>query len=410
MKFDVVVIGGGSAGMAAALTAYENGARVALLERDNRLGGILNQCVHNGFGLKYFKRELTGPEYAEEFVKRVKDKNITVMLNTTVTEVNNSLIVNTISPKGILKIEAKAIILAMGCRERPPAAISLCGTRPAGVLTAGAAQKLINTSGKMVGKNIVIVGSGDIGLIMARRLHYEGAKVLGVYEIAKTPSGLKRNIVQCLNDYDIPLFLGETVTEVVGQDRVEGVYVAKVNDDFSFDMTTKKFIECDTILLSVGLIPENDLIAEFIKMNPLTGGADVDEFCETENPGIFSCGNVLHVHDIVDNVSLEGEIAGKNASLFAAGKLNKGIEKNISYTNNFRYVLPKKVYEGEGFVTLKYRVDKVYRNPTVKVFVGDKLIASRKYTILLPAEMEIIMVDKSKITGDINLTLEVETK
>lgn len=406
MEYDVVVVGGGSAGMAAALKASENKASVLLIERDCRLGGILNQCVHNGFGLKYFKEELTGPEYANAFVEKIKKSNVHVLLNTTVLNISKTLEVKTISPDGLFKIQAKAIVLTMGCRERPAASISLCGTRPAGVLTAGAAQKLINIQGKMIGKNIVIVGSGDIGLIMARRLHFEGANVLGVYEIMPTPSGLKRNICQCLNDYDIPLHLSETVVEVVGQDRVEGVYVAKVNPDFSFDMSTKRLIECDTILLSIGLTPETDLVQNFIKMNQVTNGASVNEYYETSQAGIFSCGNVLHVHDIVDNVTMESEETGKNAALYSQGKLHEGKEIVVSKGKGLRYVVPETVFIGSGIATFKFRVDKIYKNAKIVAKSKGEVIRERQCNILLPAEMENIIIDKSRVKDDLEISIE----
>ncbi len=403
---DVVVIGGGSAGMAAALEVAQSGCSVIILEREARLGGILNQCVHNGFGLKYFKEELTGPEYAQRFANLVKDNKIEVITNATVDNVTDNKVVEYISPKGKDKICAKAIILAMGCRERPAAAISLSGTRPAGVLTAGCAQKLINIYGKMVGKNVVIVGSGDIGLIMARRLHYEGAKVLGVYEIMPTPSGLKRNIAQCLTDYKIPMYLSETVVEVVGQDRVEGVYVAKVNPDFSFDMSTKRLVKCDCILLSVGLSPENDVVSKLIKFNNTTGGAVVDEYCQTSKEGIFACGNVLHVHDIVDNVSFESEVAGKGAVSYIKGTLNTQLPIKVETGDNVRYVVPAVVYQGQGIVTIKFRASKIVRDCRIAVYCGKNLIRKIDKNIVLPAEMESVIVDKSAISGDIKVVVE----
>lgn len=404
--FDVVVIGGGSAGMAAALQVAQGNCSVCLLERESRLGGILNQCVHNGFGLKYFKEELTGPEYAQKFISLVKENKIEVICNATVDNVTDNKVVEYISPKGKDKLQAKAIILAMGCRERPAAAISLSGTRPAGVLTAGCAQKFINIYGKMVGKNVVIVGSGDIGLIMARRLHFEGAKVLGVYEIMPTPSGLKRNIAQCLTDFKIPMYLSETVVEVYGQDRVEGVYVAKVNPDFSFDMSTKRLVKCDCILLSVGLSPENDVVSKLIKFNNTTGGALVDEYCQTSKEGIFACGNVLHVHDIVDNVSFESETAGKGAVNYVNGTLNTQLPVNVICGDNIRYVVPATVYQGQGIVTIKFRVSKIVKNCRIAIYCGKNLIRKLDKQIVLPAEMETIIVDKSAITGDIRVCVE----
>ena len=405
MKVDCLVIGGGSAGMSAALKANEQGVSVLIVEREDRLGGILKQCIHNGFGLKYFKKEMTGPEYANALIEKVKQTNIKVLLETMVNGItkkeDGTYLVSVLSPNGTFSINAKAIVLAMGCRERPSAAISLCGTRPVGVLTAGAAQKIINIDGQMIGKKVVIIGSGDVGLIMARRLYQEGAKVEGVYEIASTPSGLNRNIVQCLNDYNIPLHLGETAVEVLGKDRVEGVVVAKVNPDYSFDMSTKRTIKCDTVLLSVGLVPENDLVSGLIKINNTTGGAIVDDNYMTSAEGIFSCGNVLHVHDIVDDVTLEAETAGALAGQYALNKLVKTKKFNTIAGNGVRYLVPSFVSGGTGFTGLKFRVSRAVKNPKIVVSCNGNIIAERSAKIVLPAQMEQILVDKSKINGDL---------
>ena len=407
MKIDVLVIGGGSAGMSAGIKAYESGASVLIVERENKLGGILKQCIHNGFGLKYFKKEMTGPEYAHALEEKVNKLDIKVLTGTMVTglskKADGSFAVSVISKNGAYIINAKAIVLAMGCRERPSAAISLCGERPVGVLTAGCAQKIINIDGQMIGKKVVIIGSGDVGLIMARRLHYEGAKVEGVYEISSTPSGLNRNIVQCLNDYNIPLHLSETAVEIIGKDRVEGVVVAKVNPDFTFNMKTKRLIKCDTVLLSVGLVPENDLVSNLIKLNNTTGGAVVDDYYMTNIEGIFSCGNVLHVHDIVDDVTIEAEQAGLFAGQFALGNLNKGVKFNTISGNGVRYLVPNFVHAGSGFVSLKFRVTKTFKNPKIVATCGNEIIGERSAKILLPAQMEQIMIDRSKLKGDVKV-------
>lgn len=407
LDFDIAVIGGGSAGMAAALKAAEKGTKVVLIERENRLGGILNQCIHNGFGLNYFKEELTGPEYAGRFEKKVKESNITVMLNTTVMGFENGYKLTILNKDGLQEITAKSIVLSMGCRERPAGAISLCGTRPAGVISAGSAQKMINIYGKMVGKNIVIVGSGDIGLIMARRLHFEGAKVLGVYEILPHPSGLKRNIAQCLTDYNIPLHLSKTVVEVVGKDRVEGVWVAPVKEDFSFDLTKKEFIPCDCVVLSIGLTPENDLAQENgVVQNEITGGAFVDEYLQTNLKGIFSCGNVLHVHDIVDNVTKEAERAGENAAKYVLGELTHSKASNLKNGYGIRYVSPQSYYEGDGIVNVNFRVSKIFENAKIVVKNNGKEIRKIEKRILLPAEMETVVLAKKDLSGEVELFIE----
>ncbi|MBQ9792185.1 MAG: FAD-dependent oxidoreductase [Clostridia bacterium] len=409
LTFDIAVIGGGSAGMAAALKASESGAKVVLIERENRLGGILNQCIHNGFGLSYFKEELTGPEYAGRFIKKVEQSNITVLLNTTVLSFENGYILNILNKNGIQQLKAKSIILSMGCRERPPAAISLCGTRPAGVVSAGSAQKMINIYGKMIGKNVVIVGSGDIGLIMARRLHYEGAKVLGVYEILPHPSGLKRNIAQCLTDYNIPLHLSKTVVEVVGKERVEGVIVAPVKSDFSFDLTKKEFIPCDSVVLSIGLVPENDLAETAgVKQNNVTNGALVDEYLQTNLKGVFSCGNVLHVHDIVDNVTKEAERAGESACKFVLSSLNTNYPLSIKNGFGVRYTSPQTFYKGEGILSINFRVSNIFENANIVVKSNDKEIRRIEKRILLPAEMETVIIAKKDIDSDIEIFIETK--
>lgn len=404
MKTDILVIGGGSAGMSAALSANKLGAKVVICEREAKLGGILKQCIHNGFGLKYFKTEMTGPEYANALAQRVAKTDIGVFLEASVLELVKQKIgfrARVISPRGVIDIEAKAVVLAMGCREKSVASISLCGTRPVGVMTAGAAQKIINIDGKMIGKRVVIVGSGDVGLIMARRLHFEGAKVLGVYEISANPSGLNRNIVQCLNDYKIPLYLSETVVEIKGENRVEGVVVAKVNPDFSFDMSTKRLVKCDTVLLSVGLVPDNNLVPGEVALNSVTGGATVDDNYMTSENGVFSCGNVLHVHDIVDDVTMEAELAGASAARYVLNQIKPSKKVGVAAGNGVRYVVPSAIGAKAGFVPLKLRVGRIFRDVTLQVSCGGAVIASRPCKILLPAQMEQIMVDASKLSGDV---------
>jgi NADPH-dependent 2,4-dienoyl-CoA reductase/sulfur reductase-like enzyme len=415
-KFDIIVIGGGSAGLASAIEADKMGLKVAILERDCRLGGILNQCIHNGFGLNYFKQELTGPEYAQKFVDKLSNTNIKIFLGTTVLEIekkeadfreNINYKIRTISRNGEIYFEAKSVIFATGCREKPSGSISLCGSRPAGIISAGSAQRLINIYGKMVGKKIVVVGSGDIGLIMARRLRFEGAEVLGVYEIMPYPSGLKRNIVQCLEDYEIPLHLSKTVCEVVGKDRVEGVWVAPVKNDFSLDEEKKEFVPCDTVVLSIGLVPENDLATSVgIKLNNITNGAMVDEYLQTNLAGIFSCGNGLHVHDIVDNVSREAERAGQNSAKFVLRQLKCDNPHSILPKNGVRYTNPSIFYEGDGVLNINFRSNNIYRDKKIVVKCGDKIIREIEKKIILPAEMETIVVAKNNLMCNLEVSIE----
>lgn len=404
--FDVVVIGGGPAGMAAALSAYKNGASVLIVERDYRLGGILNQCIHAGFGLHYFGEELTGPEYANRFRKLVEEQKIDCLLDSMVMNITEDKKVEILSPDGYLTISAKSIILAMGCRERTAGAITLAGTRPVGVYTAGQAQKICNIDGYLVGKKVVILGSGDIGLIMARRMTMEGAKVELVLELMSYSSGLKRNIVQCLDDYDIPLLYSHTITRLVGYPRLTGLYYAPVGADRKPVLEQEKFIECDTLLLSVGLIPENDLINGMdVEMSRVTSGAVVDENRMTTIDGIFSCGNVLHVHDLVDNVSLEGEIAGENAAKYARGELENGRKFNVYAADGVRYALPQKINDGDGKVKIFFRVDNAYKGKTLVAECGGKQLFSKKYMILAPGEMGNIELNKGDVDGNVTLKL-----
>ncbi len=406
LETDVVVLGGGPAGMSAALSAAENGSKVLLIERDGVLGGILNQCIHNGFGLHYFHEELTGPEFAHRFRTMVEnEKNITVLLNTLVTKIEDG-VVEFMGSGGVQSVKAKAVVLALGCRERTAGNISLCGTRPMAILTAGTAQKMVNVDGKMVGKNVVILGSGDIGLIMARRLTLEGAKVHAVLEINKTSSGLRRNIMQCLEDFNIPIYYSTTIFEVVGKDRVEGVYYGQVDENYNPIESTRKFLKCDCIILSVGLVPEME-IASFVSKSRVTNGAVVNEFYQTDKPWLFSCGNILHVHDLVDNVALEAKQAGKFASLYAQNKLPKRQKEiMIVASDKFSYVLPSKIFEGSGQVEVKFRLKEKVVRKTLVAKCGANILGKRFILAGVPGEMMSFVFDKNGAQKEINLNIE----
>ncbi len=408
LRYDVVVIGGGPAGMAAAIAACDSGAKTLILERDVRLGGILNQCIHQGFGLHYFKEEMTGPEYAERFRKEVKKRDITVMTEAMALSLGADRTVTALSPDtGLVKVQAGAIVLAMGCRERTAGAIALPGTRPAGIYTAGMAQKLCNIDGYLVGKEVVILGSGDIGLIMARRMTTEGAKVKLVLELMPYSSGLKRNIVQCLDDYGIPIKYSHTITRVVGNPRVEGLYYAPVGADRKPVLSEEQYVSCDALLLSVGLIPENDLLNGLdVKMSAVTNGATVDENRMTSLEGVFSCGNVLHVHDLVDNVSEEAEIAGRAAARYSKGELPAGDSVSVSACDGVRYALPQRVNLGDGKVRLYFRVDNVYKDARLVVESGGNRLVGKKFQVLAPGEMGSVEIDRSAICGDVTVRLE----
>ena len=392
MDCGLVIVGGGPAGMAAAVAAYESGLRdILILERDNALGGILRQCIHNGFGLHRFGEELTGPEYAYRYEKMVLEYNIPYMTDTMVTSISEDRVVTAQnSERGIFKIRAGAVILAMGCRERPKGALNIAGKRPAGIYTAGTAQKFVNMKGYMPGREVVILGSGDIGLIMARRMTLEGAKVKAVCELMPYSGGLARNIEQCLNDFDIPLMLSHTVFEIHGDDRLTGVTIAKVDENRRPIESTKQYIPCDTLLLSCGLIPENELTKDAgITLDPITNGAKVDGERETDIPGVFACGNVLHVHDLVDYVSEEAAIAGRAAVRFINGEAQKSVCVPVECSGGVRYTVPQKLTEAAP-TRIYFRVADVYRDKRLQVVVGDKVVVDKKKQKLAPGEMETV--------------------
>ncbi len=398
-KRELVIVGGGPAGMAAALGAHETGLRdIVILERDRQsLGGILNQCIHNGFGLHRFKEELTGPEYAERDIGKLRELGIEAKLGTMVLEVSPNRIVTAVNEEGVRQIAAGAIVLAMGCRERPRGALNIPGTRPAGIFTAGTAQKFVNLDGYLPGKEAVILGSGDIGLIMARRLTLEGAKVKAVAELLPFSGGLKRNIVQCLDDYGIPLLLSHTVMRVYGRDRVEGVDIAEVDAKLRPIHSTAKHYPCDTLLLSVGLIPENELSKTAgVELSPVTGGAIVGESFQTSVPGIFACGNALHVHDLVDFVSAESRLAGRNAAQFVQGHAYRRDGIPVRTGNGVRYSVPFMInpVNLDEDLALRFRVDGVYRDHYLAVHFDRERVYRRPVRILAPGEMETVELNR----------------
>jgi Pyruvate/2-oxoglutarate dehydrogenase complex, dihydrolipoamide dehydrogenase (E3) component, and related enzymes len=411
---DVAVIGAGPAGLSAAVAAKKEGAgKVLLIERDESVGGILQQCIHPGFGLTYFKKELTGPEYAGRFAEEAAALGAEVLLNSMVLEVlpesNQILCAN--SEYGMTRVTAKSIVLAMGCRERTRANIQIPGTRPSGIYTAGAAQRLVNRQNAMVGKNVVILGSGDIGMIMARRMSLEGAKVLAVVEIMDFLAGLTRNKVQCLDDFGIPLKLKHTITRIAGSRRVEGVYVAQVDENKKPIPKTEEYIACDTLLLSVGLLPENELTRQAeIEISPVTNGPAVNQYMQTSVPSVFACGNVVHVNDLVDNVTTESLQAGKYAALYAMGQIEgEGREVESVTGNNVRYLCPQRLREEKGAkANLFFRVLAPELDVRIEARCQDRVIASKKERRVNPGEMCSIQIPLDDVTDDVIINVVKE--
>lgn len=395
--YDIIIIGGGPAGLAAAIAAVEQGiTSVLILERDKELGGILNQCIHNGFGLHTFKEELTGPEYARRYIDRVKEMQIEYRLNTMVLDITSEKIVTAMNrEEGLFEIKARAIILAMGCRERPRGALNIPGCRPAGIFSAGTAQRLVNMEGYLPGREVVILGSGDIGLIMARRMTLEGARVKVVAELLPYSGGLKRNIVQCLDDYGIPLKLSHTVVEIRGKERITGVTLAEVDSTGKPVPGTEEEYDCDTLLLSVGLIPENELSSGMgVALNPVTAGPRVNESLETSIEGVFACGNVLHVHDLVDFVSQEAEAAGRNAARYVKNSI-----VTLLPAQGVRYTVPEtiRLCHMPDKLTVRFRSDKVYKSCYINVYFEEERILHRKRSIVTPGEMEEVVLAKEQL-------------
>ena len=405
MKYEIVIIGGGPAGLAAAIAAYDAGCRsILILERDNQLGGILNQCIHNGFGLHTFGEELTGPEYAARFARQVLDRSIAYKLNTMVLSIGGDKKITAVNrTDGLIEIEAAAVILAMGCRERSRGALNIPGFRPAGIYSAGTAQRLVNIEGFLPGRRVVILGSGDIGLIMARRMTLEGAKVLVVAELMPYSGGLKRNIVQCLNDFGIPLKLSHTVVDIQGRERVTGVTIAEVGPDRKPIPGTEIHYDCDTLLLSCGLLPENELSRGMgVTISPVTNGPIVDESLQTSIPGVFAAGNVLHVHDLVDFVSEEAAAAGRAAVRYLAnGPQDRGREIPITFEGGPRYTVPASIdpKRVEGDLVIRFRVGGVMKNRRVRLYLDDEAVVSRKRPVMAPGEMEELKLTQAALAA-----------
>lgn len=408
-RYDIVVIGGGPAGLAAALAARRAGVeRILILERDRALGGILNQCIHAGFGLHTFKEELTGPEYAARYIEMVEEEKIEYRLNSTVISISPQREISYVSAQdGLSVVEAKAVVLAMGCRERPRGALNIPGSRPAGIYSAGTAQRLMNIEGMQVGREVVILGSGDIGLIMARRLTLEGAQVKVVAELMPYSGGLKRNIVQCLDDFGIPLKLSHTVVKIHGKERVSGVTLARVDENRKPIAGTEQYYSCDTLLLSVGLLPENELTGAMdARMCRVTNGPEVSDRLETSVEGVFACGNVLHVHDLVDYVSEEAALAGENAARYVLqGNPSTGKTIEILPEGGVRYTVPQHInldHMAEE-ITVRFRVADVYQNRSVCVYLNDRCISRRKRRIMAPGEMEQVVLSRSILAAQADL-------
>ena len=403
-NYDIVIIGGGPAGLAAAVSAKKSGVdSILILERDRELGGILNQCIHNGFGLHTFKEELTGPEYAQRFIDQAKELEIEYRLNTMVMDISHEKVVTAMNrEEGLFQIRAKAVILAMGCRERSRGALNIPGYRPAGIYSAGTAQRLVNMEGLMPGREVVILGSGDIGLIMARRMTFEGAEVKVVAELMPYSGGLKRNIVQCLDDFGIPLKLSHTVVDIKGKERLEGVTIAEVDGNGKPIPGTEEEYSCDTLLLSVGLIPENELSRGMgVEMSRVTSGPVVNESLETNIQGVFACGNVLHVHDLVDFVSEEAAAAGKNAAAYVKGERTEegGREICLNPVDGVRYTVPVTINTArmDENLTVRFRVGSVFKNCYVSAYFDDERVIHRKRQIVAPGEMEEIKLTKDQL-------------